>query len=93
MPMNDETSSSSWSDPDDAPPWTAETFERAELRDGDKVVRSATGTLTKRGRPRVDHPKRQISLRLDGAVIDRLRETGSGWQGRVNEILKRAVGL
>lgn len=39
-----------WMDPDDAPEWADDAFSRAELRKGDKVVRAASGTLTKRGR-------------------------------------------
>lgn len=33
-------------DPDDAPEWTAEIFDRAEIKDGDAVIKPATGTLT-----------------------------------------------
>lgn len=49
-------------------------------------------TLTRRGRPRLEKPKRQVTIRLDSDVIDRLRASGPGWQSRVNEILKKAVG-
>ena len=76
---------------DDAPPWSDEVFARAELRDGDKVIRAATGTLTKRGRPRAENPKRQVTLRLDPEVVDHFRASGRGWQGRINDVLKRAV--
>jgi hypothetical protein len=37
-------------DPDDAPILTAEIAARAEIREGDKVIRPATGTLTRMGR-------------------------------------------
>ena len=43
-----------------------------------------------RGRPPVEHPKQQISLRLDPDVIAKFKATGKGWQGRINEVLKRA---
>jgi uncharacterized protein (DUF4415 family) len=92
MTANSKNTESNWIDPDDAPEWTAEVFERAALYDGDKLIRPAQGTLTKRGRPRLENPKRQVTLRLDGDVIDRLRATGPGWQSRINEILKKAVG-
>jgi uncharacterized protein (DUF4415 family) len=78
-------------DPDDAPEWTVEALERAEIRDGDRLVRPANGTLTKRGRPKLASPKRQVTLRLDQDVIDRLRADGPGWQSRINDILKKAV--
>ena len=35
-----------WVDPDDAPEWTDEMFDRAELSTGGKVVRAASGALT-----------------------------------------------
>jgi len=40
-----------WDDPDEAAPWSPEVFARAEISKGDKIVRPATGTLT-RGRPK-----------------------------------------
>ena len=33
----------------------------------------------------------QVSLRLDGAVLDRFRATGPGWEARINEALHRAA--
>ncbi len=41
--MNDATSPEPWSDPDDAPPLTAEWFAGADVYDG--------ATLVRRGRP------------------------------------------
>ncbi|MFM2278913.1 MAG: hypothetical protein RLZZ444_1144 [Pseudomonadota bacterium] len=46
-----------------------------------------------RGRPAVAHPKKQITLRLDEDVIAKFRETGKGWQGRLNAALRKAVGI
>ena len=46
-----------------------------------------------RGRPPADMPKKQVTLRIDAEVLDRLRASGKGWQGRVNDVLKKAVGL
>ena len=46
-----------------------------------------------RGRPRVANPKISISLRLDADLLERFRATGKGWQGRMNEALRRAAGL
>lgn len=43
-----------------------------------------------RGRPPVDTPKQQISLRLDPDVIEKFKATGKGWQGRINDVLKAA---
>lgn len=46
-----------------------------------------------RGRPAVANPRKQISLRLDGDVIDKFKSTGKGWQGRLNDALRKAAGL
>ena len=74
-----------WIDPDDAPELTDDWFAQAEVRRGGKVVR--------RGRPRLDNPKRQVALRIDPEVIDRFKADGAGWQSRMNEALRKAVGL
>lgn len=46
-----------------------------------------------RGRPTMVAPKRQVTLRLDDEVLKRFRDSGPGWQGRINRILRKAVGL
>lgn len=89
---------SDWVDPDDAPLLTKEFFERAEVRVGGKVVREATGTMTrefaKPGRPpEGDAPKQQVSLRLDREVIEHFRKGGAGWQTRMNAALRKVAGL
>jgi uncharacterized protein (DUF4415 family) len=45
-----------------------------------------------RGRPKLARPKEQVSIRLDPDVLAKLKATGPGWQSRVNEILRKAVG-
>jgi len=75
---------SSWVDPDDAPEWTQDMFDRAEIRIGDKVIR--------RGRP-PGSTKRLVSLRLDREVLDAFRAGGPGWQSRINQALRKAAGL
>lgn len=42
------------------------------------------------GRPKLDNPRQQISIRLDPDVIEKFKATGPGWQNRVNEALKAA---
>ncbi len=83
-----------WIDPDDAPEWTQDQFDRAEYRIGDKIIRPANGTLTKAGRPiQGEAAKKQVTLRLDPDVIAAFREGGPGWQSRMNAALRSAVGL
>ena len=88
-----------WLDPaDDAPELTDELFDIAAFKIGDKVIRPATGYLGPNGVVRGRPPargvaKRQVTLRLDPDVVERFREGGPGWQGRINEALRKAVGL
>ncbi len=64
-------------------------LERAEIAIGEKIMRPAAGTVRRgRGRPKVERPKMQISIRLDRDVLDRLRGTGPGWQVRMNDVLR-----
>jgi uncharacterized protein (DUF4415 family) len=84
MSESNVVTESSWVDPDDAPEWTDEMFDRAEIRIGDKVIR--------RGRP-PGSAKTQVSLRLDQDVIAAFRAQGPGWQSRMNEALRKAAGL
>jgi uncharacterized protein (DUF4415 family) len=79
-------------DPDDAPEWPDEVWDRAQLSIGGKVVRPATGTLTRRGRPPIgDEAKKQVTLRLPAEVIEHFRAGGKGWQSRIGEVLARHV--
>ena len=83
---------SDWVDPDDAPILTAEIAARAEIRQGAKVIRPATGTLTRMGRPPLgDAAKQQVTLRLDRDVVEAFRAGGAGWQSRMNDVLRKAV--
>ncbi|MFT3967752.1 MAG: BrnA antitoxin family protein [Sphingobium sp.] len=43
------------------------------------------------GRPK-GAAKQQVTLRLDKDIVEKLRASGAGWQTRVNEMLRRAVG-
>ena len=45
-----------------------------------------------RGRPRLARPRQQVSIRLDADLLAKLKASGPGWQTRVNEILRKAVG-
>ena len=45
------------------------------------------------GRPKAQHPKVAVSLRLDPEVVSRFKAEGPGWQTRMNEALRQAAGL
>ncbi|EHK55845.1 BrnA antitoxin family protein [Allomesorhizobium alhagi] len=53
----------------------------------------ADDLLRRRGRPVSPNRKRAIKLRIDPDVIDRFRQSGPGWQSRMNDVLRKAVGL
>src|SRR5579862_8004803 len=78
---------------DENPEWTAEDFRRArpaeEVIPG--IVEAAERLRVRLGRPKLEHPKEHVSLRLDPAVVKAFKEDGPGWQGRINETLLRAV--
>jgi uncharacterized protein (DUF4415 family) len=84
MPKNNAATKTEWIDPDDAPELTDAWFEKADFMIGRKVIR--------RGRP-AGSAKTQVSLRLDNEVIDAFRSQGPGWQSRMNEALRKAVGV
>lgn len=82
----------SWNDPDDAPEWSDDVWERAEISVGGHVVREATGTLTRRGRPPIaGEAKQQVTLRLAPDVVRYFKRSGTGWQTRLNAVLERHV--
>jgi len=67
---------------DDAPdlsaPYWADKFAKAKVQ---------------RGRPKAEVTKVSTTIRLDPDVIDAFKANGAGWQGRINEALRKAAGL
>ena len=90
MRVKERNSNRDWLGPDDAPELNEEIFARAQISIGGKVIREATGTLTRAGRPPVGElPKRQVTLRLPQEVIAFFKAGGPGWQTRIGDVLKR----
>ena len=78
---------------EDNPEWTKKDFERA--RPAAEVLpefigKNATQELMRRsrGRPQKADKKVNQTLRLDPDVLEAFRQEGSGWQARINEILR-----
>lgn len=76
---------------DEAPEWTDEDFARARPAAevlpeifGDAVAQEM---LKPRGRPRLEHPKERINIRLSHEVVDHFKSTGQGWQSRIDSVL------
>ena len=78
------------SDPEN-PEWTAEDFARAVGPESlPPEVLAAFPKTRLRGRQQ-SPTKRPISLRVDADVLERYRATGPGWQGRMNDALRKAM--
>ena len=78
-----------WDIVSDNPEWTKKDF--AEARPFAEVFPDLAESIRKaRGRPKVETPKQQASLRLDPEVIEKFKATGKGWQSRINDVLKAA---
>lgn len=54
-------------------------------------VLAELGIPMPKGRPRLERPKRQVTLRLDEAVIEHFKKGGKGWQTRLNDTLAAAI--
>ena len=79
-------------DPDN-PPMTDD--DLARLRPAAVVAPALVIASLRRkaGRPRSPAPKVPISIRLDSDIVEALRASGEGWQGRANEMLRKGLGL
>ena len=43
-------------------------------------------------RPAIPSAKEMVSLRLDRDVLDHFQNDGPGWQDRINDALRKAIG-
>lgn len=64
--------------------------EIKELRPAREIF-AELGIPIPRGCPRADVAKRQVTLRLDEAVIEHFKRGGKGWQTRINDTLAAAI--
>jgi len=71
------------------PEWTAADFARAKSLDHFPELAALVRGRGERG-PQKAPTKQQVTLRLDRDVVERFRSTGSGWQSRINEVLRKA---
>ncbi|MCI0510299.1 uncharacterized protein (DUF4415 family) [Chromohalobacter marismortui] len=78
-----DDSKTTWIDPDDAPELDDDWFEGAYQYEDDKLVKRG------RGRPPLAHKKMPVKVRYDQDVIDAFRESGPGWQTRMNKALRQ----
>ena len=81
-----------WDEVEDNPELTEE--ELKEMRPFREVFPELAASIDRKlGRPKAENPKKAVSLRLDAEVIERFKAGGEGWQSRMNEALRKAVGL
>jgi uncharacterized protein (DUF4415 family) len=85
MQTRKRSTKTKWTDPDDAPRLDRNWFERAEIWEGNKLIRP--------GRPKKASAKKAVSLRLDPDVLEHFRASGPGWQSRINAVLRKAARL
>ena len=72
---------------DENPKWTDEDSRRAVPFSA--LSESLQAKL--RGRPKADVTKERITIRLSAEVVEHFRRSGSGWQTRMNDVLKEWV--
>lgn len=73
----------------DNPEWTAEMFRKSKPASElpQAVLDAFPNTRGAQKAPK----KEAISIRLSPEVLDHFRSSGPGWQGRIDETLKRHV--
>lgn len=77
---------------DNNPEWTDADFANAKPGADVLPAELVQALKSKGGRPRGSN-KEQVALRVDKDVLDRFRATGPGWQTRMNDALRTAVGM
>jgi len=56
-----------------------------------ELTKSEFAKLKPMGRPKSSAHKKPISIRLSSEVVDYFKDTGKGWQTRMDEVLKDYV--
>lgn len=49
---------------------------------------NAQHAIKRLGRPPIDQPKMKTTLRIDPDVLTAFKQTGAGWQTRINALLR-----
>ena len=74
----------------DNPEWTAEDFAKA--RPFREVFPDLAVSIRRDG-VKAASPDEFVYLHLDPQVIQHFKGTGPGWESRINETLRKAIGL
>src|SRR6185295_1634152 len=78
---------------DENPEWTKRDFAKAKPASEVLPPEVMAQFKNKGGRPRIENPKEAVKLRIDADVLAKFRESGPGWQTRINGILRVAVSV
>lgn len=73
------------------PEWTERDFAKAKPAPEILPSEVIAQFRNKGGRPRIENPKQAVKLRIDADVLAKFRESGPGWQTRINGILRAAL--
>ena len=76
---------------EDNPDWTAEDF--ANSKPASELPPEILEAFANSRGPQKAPKKVPVSLRLTLEVVERFKAGGPGWQSRMDEALKKAVGL
>jgi uncharacterized protein (DUF4415 family) len=72
------------------PVWTAQDMKKAKrFRQLPKAMQKDLQSIKRRGRPRQEAPKKQITFRLQAALVDHLRSR-SGYNAQIETMLLKA---
>ena len=80
---------------DENPEWTGANFAKA--RPASEMLPKIFGAevaqkmLKPRGRPRAEHPKERINIRLSHEVVEYFKSAGDGWQTRIDSALRQFI--
>ena len=85
MSENKQGISSTWVDPDDAPELDDQFFQEADHYQGNALIRRG------RGRPKLANRKVLLSVRYSPEVVAYFRQTGEGWQARMDAALREYI--
>ena len=80
-----------WDEVCDSPEITPEQW--AAARPLGEAMPELVAAMERRRGPQRGPTKDLVSLRLDKDVLITLRASGSGWQSRANEMLRKGLGL
>ena len=64
-----------------------------QMRPAAEIMPEFVEALSKHRGPQKKPTKTLLSLRVDRDVIEAYRISGPGWQGRMNDALRKSVGL